>query len=150
MTKLSINFAFIAAIALAPIAAPVAAQDINYGNDTAEWANDGECDDRRFFGAAMADQISWEFVGMDATDCRTAFENGTVQLWDMNASRAATQCKTINFGNDTGEYPVDGECDDRRFEGPAVARVLNPENVSGDATDCSRLCAFGVVSLREY
>ena len=27
--------------------------EITYGDDTAEWANDGECDDARFTGAGM-------------------------------------------------------------------------------------------------
>lgn len=142
-----------AALAALPLLAPTGAaaqQTINFGNDDGEWALDGECDDRRFFGSGMAQSLSWEYVGMDASDCRAAFEAGRVQLWDMNAAKAATQCAAIDYGNDSGAYPQDGECDDLRFEGPAVARVLDPANIMGDASDCSRMCAFGILALRDY
>jgi len=138
-------FAFLCVVGVSAMA-----QDVNFGNDDGEWSIDGECDDRRFFGAGMAASLSWEFIGADATDCREAFKAGTVQLWVPADAQAATQCNAIDFGNDNGEYPMDGECDDRRFEGPAVARILSPDNVKGDATDCSRLCSFGVISVREY
>lgn len=132
------------------LAAPVAAQDINFGNNDGEWANDGECDDRRFFGAGMASTVTWDYVGQDAADCQALFDAGAVQLWDMAASVAATTCQAIDFGDDSGDYPQDGECDDRRFEGLAVAHVLLPDYVRRDASDCSQLCAYGVIGLREY
>ena len=130
---------FFLVLLLAVLAVPAAAQDILYGNDDGEWAFDGECDDRRFFGPGMAQGLSWEYVGMDASDCRAAYDAGRVQLWDMTAAKAATMCAAIDFGNDNGAYPQDGECDDLRFEGPAVARLLDPANVGGDASDCLRM-----------
>ncbi len=138
------------ALLLLTVALPVAAQDILFGNDDGEWAFDGECDDRRFFGPGMAQGLSWEYVGQDASDCRAAFDAGLVRLWDITDARDATICAAIDFGNDNGAYPQDGECDDMRFEGPAVARLLDPANVGGDASDCLRMCAFGVVALRDY
>mgnify|MGYP006995563445 CR=1 FL=1 len=68
----------------------------------------------------------------------------------MTSSLAATQCQAIDFGDDSGEYPQDGECDDRRLEGLAVAHVLLPDCARKDASDCSALCAYGVIGLREY
>lgn len=131
-------------------AAPLAAQDINYGNNDGEWASDGECDDRRFYGAGMAATVTWEYVGQDAADCQALYDAGVIKLWDLATSVAATQCQAIDFGDDSGDYPQDGECDDRRFEGLAVAHILLPDYVRKDASDCSRLCAFGVIGLREY
>ena len=132
------------------VAADMILDGINFGNDSGEWNNDGECDDRRFFGAGMAENISWENVGRDATDCSAALQNGTVRLWDYNDAKAATQCSSIDFGADTGAYPNDMECDDKRFEGPGAAMNMSVDNVGGDASDCAALCTYGVVFLRDY
>lgn len=123
---------------------------INFGNDDGDWNNDGECDDRRFIGGGMAADLSWDHVGRDATDCLAFYQNGELSMWNFADATAATQCSAIDFGDDTGAYPEDFECDDRRFEGPAAAMLMSIENVRGDASDCSRLCDFGVIALREY
>jgi hypothetical protein len=137
--------------ALTMSAMPALSQGINFGDDSSEWAQDGACDDRRFFGPGMEPfGVSWTHVGQDASDCRAAFEAGQVQLWDFQQSRAATQCAAIDFGNDGGEYPMDGECDDLRFEGLGMANQVSNLNIEADASDCSRLCAFGVIGLRNY
>ena len=58
-----------------------AAASINFGDDNGDWANDGECDDSRFEGPGMtATPLLEEDVGHDATDCRTAFAAGQLQL----------------------------------------------------------------------
>ncbi len=132
-------------------AQPAAATgSINFGDDTSEWANDGECDDRRFVGAGMALSLGRANIGRDATDCRGLFEAGQIQLWDATAAAAVTQCAAIDFGADTSEFTNDGECDDMRFEGMGSAQALSSENNSRDATDCSQLCAYGAISLRDY
>lgn len=124
---------------------------IAFGDDSSEWAHDGECDDRRFTGFGMARVgATMVNVGRDATDCMALFDQGQITLWDWTEARGATQCDAINFGNDSGDYANDDECDDARFDGPGAAFVLNPEWNGRDATDCSRLCAFGMVALREY
>lgn len=61
-------------------AAQSAAASINFGDDSSEWANDGECDDPRFVGAAMAEVLLDEDTAKDATDCRAAFEQGLIGL----------------------------------------------------------------------
>lgn len=43
----------------------------------------------------------------------------------------------VNFGNDGGEYPNDGECDDPRFVGAGMASTVEDANIGGDATDCA-------------
>ncbi len=124
---------------------------INFGDDSSQWANDGECDDRRFVGTGMATAVfSLANIGRDATDCQNLHEAGQIQLWDATAAAAATQCDAIDFGDDTSEFANDGECDDIRFEGLGSASGLSSENTGRDATDCSQLCSYGAVSLRDY
>lgn len=130
--------------------APTADGGINFGDDSGQWANDGECDDRRFAGAAMAAGLGWAHLGADASDCRAGVARGALVLWDMAASRAATHCAMIDFGDDSGEFPRDSECDDIRFEGLSMATILNAENIRRDATDCRRACDFGLIGLRDY
>lgn len=123
---------------------------INFGDDSGDWPKDGECDDRRFYGSAMASNLGWAFVGRDATDCKAALAAGSIALWSEAGSLAATQCAAIDFGDNTGPYPNDSECDDVRFEGRGTASVLNLENLGKDAADCSAQCNFGIISLRDY
>ena len=131
-------------------AVPVMSAAINFGDDKGDWPKDGECDDRRFYGSAMASNLSWQFVGHDATDCQAALNAGSIALWNETASLAATQCSAIDFGDDTGTYSNDSECDDVRFEGRGAASVMNLENLGKDAADCSVQCNFGIISLRDY
>ncbi len=123
---------------------------ILFGDDSGTLANDGRCDDRRFFGSGMADEITWASTGRDASDCSAAYLSGQIQLWDEAASMAATSCQAIDFGDDSGEYPRDGECDDYRFEGRGVAMRLSRATAGQDASDCAQLCRFGMLGLREY
>ncbi len=58
-----------------------AVNDIDFGDDSSEWANDGECDDGRFIGPGMTETVLLdEDAGHDATDCRTAYEKGDIRL----------------------------------------------------------------------
>lgn len=123
---------------------------INFGDDEGPYVADGECDDRRFVGAGMTASLSWEHMGHDATDCLSGYQGGALTLWNTQDSLAATQCTAIDFGDDTGEYPADSECDDYRFEGRGSALNLRLDTTGTDATDCQKLCTFGVISLRDY
>lgn len=131
-------------------AAPAAPAAIEFGDDSGQYPRDGECDDRRFVGEGMATSLGWADVGRDASDCRPLYEAGRIRLWNPMEAQAATQCAAIDFGDDSSEYANDGECDDIRFEGAAAAFALSAENTGKDAADCTRLCAFGAVSLRDY
>lgn len=130
--------------------APATPDEPFFGTDTAEWANDGECDDRRFAGEGMAGVLSWTNVGQDATDCQTLFEAGSIRLWDFIKARGATHCSAIDFGDDASDYSKDGACDDKRFEGFSAASNIGPDAVGHDATDCSVACNFGTVAHRDY
>lgn len=138
----------VCALGVVPLAA--AAQSVNFGNDTSEWAKDGECDDRRFRGTAMAKGLDRDDIGKDAADCRAGFDKGQLTIWDFAAAKAATQCSAINFGKDTSEWAKDGACDDYRFDGPGADFVLLEEDIGNDATDCRSLCDLGQIALRDY
>ncbi len=72
--------AITAALALG-FASPVFAQSINFGDDSSEWANDGECDDMRFAGPGMTTTpLLQDDIMRDATDCRDAFAAGLLKL----------------------------------------------------------------------
>ena len=53
----------------------------------------------------------------------------------------------VDFGDDSGAYAWDGECDDPRFEGAGVGWILMLDDRGRDATDCRRLYESGRVRL---
>ncbi|MCP8882769.1 hypothetical protein NIM87_04605 [Devosia sp. XJ19-1] len=128
---------------------PVAAApstEIDFGDDTSNWANDGECDDPRFAGATMAAELEDIDTARDATDCRTAYEAGTITLvGDSDPSTLAD----IDFGDDTSEWAKDQECDDPRFAGSAMASELEDANIMRDASDCRQAFEDGTISLAQ-
>jgi hypothetical protein len=145
------SIAWAALIVVAGAFLPAAsAQEIAFGDDSSDYARDGECDDRRFRGTTMASVLSADNTGHDATDCRRGYVGGALRLWDPAAARAATDCARVDFGDDRSEWARDGECDDIRFEGTGMAEILVPEDTFADATDCRQLCRAGRVSLRDY
>lgn len=54
--------------------------DIEFGDDSGEWANDGECDDPRFIGPGMSMMPPFDHERRDASDCRVLFGLGEVRL----------------------------------------------------------------------
>ncbi|UJW84170.1 hypothetical protein [Devosia sp. SL43] len=119
---------------------------VDYGNDTAEWANDGECDDPRFSGTGVADEPLQENIGRDATDCQAAVEAGTATF---NGGAATTPVGVFDYGSDFSKWANDGECDDLRFAGEGVDKKLLLEDMQGDATDCKALEAEGKVTIKQ-
>ena len=143
---------------LAGLSQPALAQaaDIDFGDDTSEWANDGECDDPRFTGEAMAAELEDADILKDATDCRTAFEAGTITLAEEPSATVATPPGTtvppateIDFGDDSSNWANDGECDDPRFTGEGMAQELEDIDLLKDATDCQALFEEGKITLAE-
>lgn len=53
---------------------------IDFGNNTSEWANDGECDDRRFSGPGAAGSLAMADSFRDAKDCRRQCNRGRIYL----------------------------------------------------------------------
>ena len=52
---------------------------LDFGDDSSEWNNDGECDDPRFTGGAVDEILLMDDLMGDATDCRALCESG--QIW---------------------------------------------------------------------
>lgn len=52
-------------------------QEIDFGDNSSQYANDGECDDNRFTNSAWTDEAH---VGRDASDCRAAVAVGRSEL----------------------------------------------------------------------
>ncbi len=133
-----------------PAIAPALAQEIDFGDNSSDYARNGVCDDRRFRGPGVAAEVDWYDAGRDADDCREALASGRAQLWQFDEAVAATRCDRVEFGDDSGGFPDDGECDDPRFEGMAVDGILTSDYRGRDATDCRRLCEMGLIGLRDY
>ncbi len=133
-----------------PAMEQVTADGIDFGDNTSEWAEDGECDDPRFEGEGMAESPSGAHLGHDATDCLTFYQEGSLTLIgsaELQNNDPATA--GIDFGDDSGEWPNDGECDDPRFEGPGMAfhEYLSDANISRDASDCRMHYITGQVTV---
>ncbi|RDE09604.1 hypothetical protein [Pelagibacterium lacus] len=120
--------------------AATAPGDIDFGDDSGTWANDGECDDPRFGGALQ----SHEFA--DASDCRAAYEAGEVTYSGGGSGSYPIVIDGIDFGDDSGSWSNDGECDDPRFVGTGVGVALDDHEMA-DATDCSTAYQNGTVEL---
>ncbi len=55
----------------------------------------------------------------------------------------------IDFGDDSGDWANDNECDDSRFEGPGMTTTpLLEEDIGHDATDCRTAYEAGRLTLR--
>ncbi len=52
----------------------------DFGDDSSEWARDGECDDPRFEGEGSAETLVDADAFHDATDCRTLLAPGRISL----------------------------------------------------------------------
>ena len=124
---------------------PVAAEVVDFGDDSGQYARDGECDDPRFTGPGASMGLDTH-LRRDATDCREQHAAGRV---DFTESRVATDAGLfIDFGDDSGQYARDGECDDPRFTGPGASMGLDT-HLRRDATDCREQHAAGRVDFTE-
>jgi len=97
--------------------------DIDFGEDSGAYINDGACDDARF----EEDGDLWDYqrshVLNDATDCKTLYEAGELTLF-------------LDFGDNSGEYANDDTCDDNRFTGEGRSILETDSHVKRDAVDC--------------
>lgn len=58
----------------------ISIDEIDFGNNTSEWASDGECDDPRFQGPGAADVLLDEDLMRDSKDCRSLYERGRISM----------------------------------------------------------------------
>jgi hypothetical protein len=113
---------------------------IDFGDDSSSWTFDGECDDPRFEGDGMASTLLDEDAYSDATDCENLVRTGRIALRSGAGGG-------IDFGDDSGNWALDGECDDPRFEGEGVASYLVDADLYRDATDCRDMVSQGLAQL---
>lgn len=142
MLDLNIRTAALTAVLAMPFCLsglPVHAAD--YGDDTSQYANDGECDDMRFVGPGMEGMtLLNEDVLHDASDCKQMVLEGSIWYFGDDA---------LDFGDDSGEWSRDGECDDPRFEGPGMTTTpLLADDIKKDASDCRRAYENGDLWMR--
>ena len=52
----------------------------DFGDDSGEYAHDGTCDDVRFTGEGRSVLMTDSHIGKDASDCRAAYEAGTITV----------------------------------------------------------------------
>lgn len=107
----------------------------DWGDNTSQWANDGECDDMRFLGRGLTSTALPEDIGRDEVDCRAAYDAGSVGLNPLFRSPASDAA--IDYGDNSSSYANDGECDDLRFTGNyASTMIYLSDDVGHDANDC--------------
>ena len=126
--------------------------EVDFGADSGQWTFDGECDDPRFAGEGMADVLQDADLFADATDCRTLYDAGMITLTGTDTADqggGADPIGTVDFGADSGQWTLDGECDDPRFVGEGMADVLQDVDLFADATDCRTLFEAGMISLAD-
>jgi hypothetical protein len=122
---------------------------IDFGDNSGPFSDDGECDDPRFTGpgAAAATFDGAEFT--DAGDCSSLYLEGALTYIDPDSvdTGVAVNSEGVNFGDNTGMFPDDGECDDPRFAGPGAAAFTSVDSELRDADDCRSLFESGQITL---
>ena len=141
-------------LAAALAQAPAAAQTIDFGDDDGRFSKDGECDDMRFSGPGMTDTLLIDSdIRHDATDCRAAYNQGRLTYQGgrrSNTPSSPASNSRIIWGDDSGKYARDGECDDKRFSGEGMTDTpLLDSDIKHDATDCRVAYDQGRLQLRE-
>jgi hypothetical protein len=145
---MTLKFAFAAAAFMVCTAAPLHAQNIDFGDDSGVYSNDNACDDPRFVGSNTATGFDTDSLLHDATDCARAFAEKRIRLARVAAKSTVAECAAIDYGDDTSQWANDAECDDPRFAGAGVDGIMLLEDLMKDATDCKALCESGVIWLR--
>jgi len=150
--KTSTRFLSGAMLAMAVLATPANAQsidEIDFGDDSSTWANDGECDDPRFEGEGMAGSPGRDDRFHDATDCRSLLEDGKIVFSATQFDPDLTVFNGVNLGDDSGRYPNDGECDDPRFTGIGMSASPDHPEIEGDKSDCSYGLQLGDLTVAD-
>ena len=107
---------------------------IEFGDDTGDWARNGECDDIRFEGDGVASMLLLQDRGRDAADCRQLYDEGRVRLFGVDPPSGA-----IDFGDNASSRALDGQCDDPRFAGEGMDSLLLDDDRGHDGADCRQL-----------
>lgn len=123
---------------------------ILFGDDLSSLANEDACNDPGFAGEGMSDgNVSSSYAGHDRSDCVAAFEAGQIKPAPVLPISETILRDGVLYGDDSGAYPSDGECDDPRFEGEAMATSLRTEERFHDASDCLAAVEGGTAALKQ-
>ena len=121
--------------------------EIAFGDDNGMWANDGTCDDPRFEGEGRSGATLRDQVLRDMTDCIEAYEDALRRGNEFRLTVPDESESEIEFGDNTGSWSFDGECDDPRFDGDGMSEFPNRSHLRRDAVDCYRAYEAGDVVL---
>ena len=92
------------------LSAPALHAQLDFGDDSSEWARDGECDDPRFEGKGSAETLLDADAYHDATDCRTLLGQGRISVrtagtkTDMQRGRLEKGDATLSSGENSDGY----------------------------------------------
>ena len=130
-------------------ASMIALTEIDFGDNSSPFADDGECDDPRFEGPGAASFNSEDDAFTDGNDCSSLYLQGSLTYVDPDSvgTDMVVDSSGISFGNNSSFFADDGECDDPRFEGPGAAFSLSEENEMRDENDCRALFESGQITL---
>lgn len=117
-----------------------------FGNDSSFYAKDGECDDPRFQGRGMGAKPTRSGIESDATDCIALWKSKRITPAEKLDVNGFLILEGIVFGDDSGSYANDNECDDPGFFGRGVSEGASSENAGKDKTDC--LAAYQAGSVK--
>jgi hypothetical protein len=151
-------------------------EQIDFGNNESDYADNGACDDPRFGGRLMAEILIASDIRRDAADCRKAVELGEIvfvkdaeyipdeysdedyadeHIYDDSSSTGPAgtnggrvDLSGIDFGDNESAFALNAECDDRRFRGEAMANILIESDIGHDASDCALAVIDGRASYR--
>src|SRR5690606_3827055 len=114
------------------------ADGIDFGLNDGEFVTDGECDDPRFAGDKATGAIYDQEEGHDAADCHALYRAGLIRLLtaeELERQNFEGVADGIDFGDNSGEFARDDECDDPRFEGDGASGGFG-DMLMRDAADC--------------
>lgn len=121
---------------------------VDFGDDAGQWSGDGECDDKRFTGPGMTSTVLLdEDVGHDASDCRAAWDAQELEMFVPQTGDLVID--GVNFGDDSGDWTNDNQCDDPRFVGEGMTDQPYDANRGKDASDCAAAWQAGTVTLND-
>ena len=83
----------------------------------------------------------------DAADCQALFAKGFIR-YVLADGLFEGEFEGVDFGDNSGFYVNDGECDDSRFEGPGMG-LADGSADRQDAMDCKMNFEEGSIILKE-
>lgn len=80
---------------------------------------------------------------------RASFATALTVAAALALTPRAASAQWVDFGDDSGAWALDGECDDPRFEGPGMFGSILDDHRGHDAADCRLALDTGEVTMRD-